>query len=30
VIWGTALYLFSAGLYLIQVVQLVRADRRAA
>jgi cardiolipin synthase len=30
VIWGTALYLFSAGLYLTQVVQLVRADRRAA
>ena len=30
VIWGTALYLFSAGLYLIQVGQLVRADRRVA
>ena len=30
VIWGTALYLFSAGLYLTHVVQLVRADRRAA
>lgn len=30
VIWGTALYLFSAGLYLFQVAQLVRADRRAA
>ncbi|HZB50641.1 MAG TPA: CDP-alcohol phosphatidyltransferase family protein, partial [Mycobacteriales bacterium] len=26
--WGTALYLFSGGLYLTQVVQLVRADRR--
>jgi cardiolipin synthase len=30
VIWGTALYLFSAGLYLTHVVRLVRADRRAA
>ena len=29
VIWGTGLYLYSAGLYLAQVVQLVRADRRA-
>jgi len=29
VVWGTALYLFSGGLYLAQVVQLVRADRRA-
>jgi len=28
VIWGTALYLYSAGLYLTQVVQLVRADQR--
>ena len=28
VVWGTALYLFSGGLYLAQVVQLVRADRR--
>lgn len=27
VIWGTALYLYSAGLYLAQVVRLVRADR---
>jgi cardiolipin synthase len=30
VVWGTALYLFSGGLYLTQVVQLVRADRRTA
>ena len=29
VIWGTVLYLYSAGLYLTQVGQLVRADRRA-
>jgi cardiolipin synthase len=28
VVWGTALYLYSGGLYLTQVVQLVRADRR--
>ena len=28
VVWGTALYLVSGGLYLAQVVQLVRADRR--
>ncbi|HZB49656.1 MAG TPA: CDP-alcohol phosphatidyltransferase family protein [Mycobacteriales bacterium] len=28
VVWGTALYLFSGGLYLTQVVQVVRADRR--
>ena len=30
VVWGTALYLFSGGLYLTQVVQLARADRRSA
>lgn len=30
VIWGTALYLYSGGLYLAQVVQLVRADRARA
>ncbi len=29
VIWGTALYLYSAGLYLAQVRQVVRADRAA-
>lgn len=29
VIWGTALYLYSAGLYLVQVGQLVRTDRSA-
>ena len=28
VIWGTSLYLYSAGLYLTQVVQLVRAGAR--
>jgi cardiolipin synthase len=27
VIWGTVLYLYSAGLYLTQVRQVVRADR---
>jgi len=26
-IWGTALYYWAAGLYLVQVRQLVRADR---
>ena len=28
VVWGTALYLWSAGMYLTQVRQVVRADRR--
>jgi len=28
VVWGTALYLWSAGMYLPQVRQVVRADRR--
>lgn len=30
VVWGTALYLWSGVLYLVQVGQLVRADRSAA
>jgi cardiolipin synthase (CMP-forming) len=28
-IWGTAMYLWAGALYVVQVVQLVRADRRA-